>query len=410
MPGSPDEAVRYLRTPRAIRDRCENVFERGLDGRLDWFAVDLGRLPDVAARVARLTERRFPDLRVPYHSRWAHFRAGGVDRVERLWSALDGMADEERGRAGFDLVVTSVLLDAGAGPDWSYRDPESAETFARSEGLAIASLSAFRAGLFSSDPGAPLRADARGLSSISEASLADAFQVSDDNPLVGLAGRVLLMRRLGDAVRGRPDLFGSEARVGGLFDHLLARAEGGRLPATVILDVVLEGLGTIWPGRVTLGGVNLGDVWSHPAAGGEGHGAGLVPFHKLSQWLSYSLVEALELAGLDVVDLDELTGLAEYRNGGLLVDGEVLVTKRPEMTAMPFAPDAEPIVEWRALTVALLDRLADEVRGILGKTRAQMPLANVLEGGTWHAGREIAAEKRPGGGPPIQVRSDGTVF
>jgi len=46
---------------------------------------------------------------------------------------------------------------------------------------------------------------------------------------------------------------------------------------------------------------------------------GLVPIHKLSQWLSYSLVEPLMAAGIEVTDLDGLTGLAEYRNGGLLV-------------------------------------------------------------------------------------------
>ena len=48
----------------------------------------------------------------------------------------------------------------------------------------------------------------------------------------------------------------------------------------------------------------------------------LVPFHKLSQWLSYSLIESLERSGLKVLHIDQLTGLAEYRNGGLFVDLE----------------------------------------------------------------------------------------
>jgi len=42
----------------------------------------------------------------------------------------------------------------------------------------------------------------------------------------------------------------------------------------------------------------------------------IVPFHKLTQWLTYSLLEPLETAGLTVVNLDELTALPEYRNGG----------------------------------------------------------------------------------------------
>ena len=37
-------------------------------------------------------------------------------------------------------------------------------------------------------------------------------------------------------------------------------------------------------------------------------------------------------------------------------------------------------------------------------------LVKVLEAGTWFAGRALAAERRSGGGPPITVESDGTVF
>jgi hypothetical protein len=75
-----------------------------------------------------------------------------------------------------------------------------------------------------------------------------------------------------------------------------------------------------------------------------------------------------------------------------------------------FAAGDEPIVEWRALTVALLDRIAAHVRGHLGLDAERLPLVKVLEAGTWFAGRVLAAERRPGGGPPISVVSDGTVF
>ena len=56
-----------------------------------------------------------------------------------------------------------------------------------------------------------------------------------------------------------------------------------------------------------------------------------------------------------------------------------------------------------------LDELPEPVRRRLGLTAAQMPLACILEGGTWAAGREIAAERR-GGAPPVQIDSDGTLF
>jgi hypothetical protein len=72
--------------------------------------------------------------------------------------------------------------------------------------------------------------------------------------------------------------------------------------------------------------------------------------------------------------------------------------------------DAPLVVEWRALTVALLDRIAPLVRERLGVSEKEFPLARVLEGGTWAAGRRLARERRPAGGPPIRVASDGTVF
>ena len=62
------------------------------------------------------------------------------------------------------------------------------------------------------------------------------------------------------------------------------------------------------------------------------------------------------------------------------------------------------------MTVALLDRLAASVRERLGKTPQQFPLACVLEGGSWAAGREIALERRPDGSSPIRIISDGTLF
>ncbi|HRD28472.1 MAG TPA: DUF1688 family protein, partial [Caulobacter sp.] len=68
------------------------------------------------------------------------------------------------------------------------------------------------------------------------------------------------------------------------------------------------------------------------------------------------------------------------------------------------------VVGWRAMTVALLDRIAPLVRERLGVAEADFPLARVLEGGTWAAGRVLAKDRREGGGPPLTITSDGTVF
>jgi hypothetical protein len=267
----------------------------------------------------------------------------------------------------------------------------------------------FADGLFSADAKNPLRTDAGRLETLEDLELAQGFQAGPDNLLTGLPGRADLMRRLGSAVRARPELFPG-GRVGGLFDTIQGRAQGGAIAAPAVLELVLEALGPIWPGRIELDGVNLGDVWRHRVLRTGDATDGLVPFHKLSQWLTYSLVEPLEEAGIAVGDLDGLTGLAEYRNGGLFIDGGVLRFKDEKAALRSHAVDSELVVEWRALTVALLDRVADAIRTKLKLNAQSLPLAKVLEGGTWMAGRRLAAEKRAGGAPPVRVISDGTVF
>jgi hypothetical protein len=405
---NPQEAIAWLRTPAAIRARCGLVLAAGERDRLSHFALDLGRLDPTAGYVIDTIRANYPDLAIPYHSRWRHFSAGGHDRAATL---APGRHSAELARTRLDLVVTSVLLDAGAGDAWRYREPATGETYARSEGLAVASLDLFRSGALSADPKRPLRADAEALVRLDERTLGDAFQVSPDNPLVGLAGRCRLLNRLGEALCAKPEIFGANRpRIGGLFDHLARQAEDGRLPAPAILAAVLEGLGDIWPGRIELAGKNVGDVGRHPAAASEDLTSGLVPFHKLSQWLAYSLIEPLEAAGIEVTGLDQLTALAEYRNGGLLIDMDVLRPKHDGVLGEAHTGGSEVVVEWRALTVALFDRLAARVRAKLDLTPAELPLAKVLEGGTWAAGRKIARELRPGGGPPLRLVSDGTLF
>ena len=264
--------------------------------------------------------------------------------------------------------------------------------------------------LFSSDPSRPLRADAIGLKAVTAERLGILFQVGADNPLVGLEGRAALMRRLGETIAGSPWVFGDGLRIGGLYDRLDEMASGGTIDAPRILRLLLTAFGHIWTGRREIDGIPLGDTWRHPGIDIDGPTRGLIPFHKLSQWLAYSLIEPLQEAGIRVTDLDGLTGLAEYRNGGLFLDIGVIEPRTASLLSRSFIPADEPIVEWRALTVALLDEIAPLVRARLGKTPAELPLASILEGGTWAAGRRIARERRADGGPPLNIVSDGSVF
>ena len=380
-------SVGSLLSAEAVRERSRNIAQAVTSGESKHFRVDRNRLDEAASLVAQVTRNRYPGLAIPYHSRWRHFEAGGVDRRALL---------PDDPHVHIDLTVISVLLDAGAGPAWSYFEEATGKRFTRSEGLGVASFRAFADGAFSAGAD-PFRVDAERLADIDGDTLGALFQVRADNPLVGLDGRAALLRRLGEALDGR--------RPGGLFDMLTAQSR--TVSATGILRALLDMLGPIWMTGSSIDGVALGDTWRHSRAGGEGPTLGWVPFHKLSQWLAYSLFEPFEWAGITVSDRDALTALPEYRNGGLLLDTGVIAWREAGDAQRAWEVGSELVVEWRALTVALIDELAPRVRAVLRVP--ELPLACILEGGTWAAGRELAREKRDGL-PPFVVVSDGTVF
>jgi hypothetical protein len=202
--------------------------------------------------------------------------------------------------------------------------------------------------------------------------------------MVGLEGRAALLARLGTGAAGRrPRAAACEARPGLLYDRLTAGGTRTQVSASEVLGEVLRTLSPIWPSGSKVQGLPAGDVWPHRWAGRcRGHGTGgeprpgdrttdgWVPFHKLSQWMSYSLLEPLQWAGVQVTGLDALTGLPEYRNGGLLLDAGVIVPRSPRLLARTWKPGDEFIIEWRALTVALLDEVAVLVREQAGQDGA----------------------------------------
>jgi hypothetical protein len=458
------DALAPLYLPATIRLRCAAITRAVDAGSSGWFTIDRSRLDDVAARVAALTRERFPDLSVPLHSRWCQFDAGGIDRKAELDRLLEGRSPAEAARARIDLTVLSVLLGASAGAQWRYREtpgtvdalalpvqrqkgdellamldratglPDAAAAaavataaapaapaaepgaaYAHSEGLGVASFRAFVAGVFSSDPSDPLRADARALERIDAAALRAVFQVGPSNPLVGLEGRAALLARLGGLLREQAAAGGGEARPGRLYDLLAGQGSRSGIEAATILVELVRAYAPAWPSGGRVLGRPVGDCWPHRWAGAEtstGPDAtteGYVPFHQLAQWLTCSLVDPLRWAGLQVTGLEVLTGLPDDRSGGLLIDGGVIVPRHARDLAKLWKPSDEFVVEWRALTVTLLDELAARVRAQLGVDDQALPLPCVVEGGTWAAGRQIARELRDGA-PPVRVDGDGTLF
>jgi hypothetical protein len=403
--------IAKLRGAAAVRERCAMVYRWVAEGRSPHFELDEERLETVAQYVAETTREAYPDLAIPYHSRWRHFAAGGIERWKEL-SQRVLVHPLERARMAIDLVTVSVLLDAGAGDAWRYREGASGISFARSEGLAVASFDMFCVGAFSSDRERPYRVDDAALARLDASILARHFQAGKDNPLIGIEGRSALLRALGAALSERGDLFGrAPARPGNLVDYFASVADdNSRIAAAHVLGTLLEAFALIWPSGLMLAGVPVGDAGRHPAVQTGDVTAGIVPFHKLSQWLAYSLIEPLAIAGITVERLDELTALPEYRNGGLLVDLGVMRPRKEVDLRRRHDVHSELVVEWRALTVILMDRLLPLLRAKLG-LNSNFTLPHLLQGGTWSAGRKIALKLRPPDGPsPIPVAADGTVF
>lgn len=395
---------------KTIRTKAHCILSKAKMNTLNHFTLDESQMMPTALYVIEVMKNNYPDFNIPYHSRWRHFEMDGHDRIQAMLSNLNHLSNMARGKILFELVILSVFLDAGAGPTWHYFDPKTQNTYSRSEGLALASLALYQSGQLSAQTNEPFRVDAARLLAFTQKEFVEAFQVSDVRPLTGIEGRVDLMNQLGKAILAHPEYFGQEGRLGDFFSYVDSLQTKSTLTAMALFDAVLHAFSAVWPARLQFHGVSLGDVWTHSALKTSDPGSEFVPFHKLSQWLTYSLIEPLEQSGIQITHLNQLTGLPEYRNGGLLIDIGLLHIKNKEAYAMAHEPGSELIVEWRALTVALLDELAQLIRSELHETEETLPLAKILQGGTWDAGRQIAKKKRLQGTPPLNILSDGTVF
>ena len=391
----------FLLSPLAIRQSAEALFDLTKNGKTH-FQYNSDKFDEVVDYVIEVIKENYPDLSIPFHSRWGHFRSAGIDRVtEILDPKIKNLDSMEQARTKLDLVITSVLLDAGAGAEWKFFEKTSGKTTSRSEGLGVASFYLFIDGNLSDN--GKLQATAKGLQNLTKEKLNEVFQVGPSNPLIGVEGRLSLLRNLGKTIEAKKDIFPG-GRPGSIVDYLNTRY-GKSFTGAQLLRAVLDGLGEIWPGRIKVAGVNLGDIWAYENVPGH-----LAAFHKLSQWMTYSLCEPLQEAGFNVTEVEKLTGLAEYRNGGLLLDRGLITLRDEKLLSVSHRPDSALIIEWRGLTIALLDRIAESVQKKLHKSPTEFPLAKVLEGGTWWAGRKAAKALRADSSPPLKIESDGTVF
>ncbi len=395
--------VEYLLTTKAIRERSKKLFDLNVKG-LGHFNYHPEKWDEVADFVYKVILENYPDLNIPFHSRLGHFRPGKIERLNWEELGLSKLSNLDKFKVLIDLIIPSVLLDAGAGDLWKFHETKTGLTFNRSEGLGIASFHMFLNKRFSSKN--LIQTDSVGLTQLTLETLEKDFQVSKENPLVGSIGRLNLLKALGRVMLENPKDFPNQ-RPSDLINFIKVEDV---IDGEKVLNALLTKLGGIWPSRLKIDGIDLGDCWSHPNLGPKDSLESLVPFHKLSQWLSYSLLDAALVSGFRVSNVEKLTGLPEYRNGGLFLDLGLITAKNPSDLTRGVEASEAFTIEWRAMTIVLLDDLAQRIQTKLKKTESEFPLAKVLEGGSWWAGRKIAKLKRPDSSPPLKIISDGTVF
>ena len=395
----------------AIRTESEKLFDFVSNGHSDYFQIDQSKLFHTASFVAEVIKENYPDLNIPLHSRIRHFSLSNTDLYEAYFD--DGTKGNiEQLREQVELIITSVFLDGGAGSDWSYYDDNTKSRYSRSEGLAVASFNCYLGGLYSPFHDKPRYVDGLTLQALSEKALADQFQSREDNELLGFGNRVKLLQTLGTIIDKTP-LFhrNGTKRLGHLADELVSLRTNNIVSTEIIFATLVTSFSGLWVKEDSPDSALVGDIWRHKAVESETNPLGLVPFHKILQWLTYSLLEPLEHFGLKIVDVEKLTGLPEYRNGGLFIDHEVLKVKAMSSNQAGLDIASEFVIEWRALTIGLLDRLKPLVVELLtSNQQLDLTMGQFLQGGSWAAGRKIAGDLRLGGEPPFKINLDGTLF
>ncbi|KIW23094.1 uncharacterized protein PV07_11320 [Cladophialophora immunda] len=427
--------VEYLVSLQAVRERANCVFECAQRGTLNHFHYNADQLPEAARLVAQTISRDFgPDRyhEIPPHGRWQHFNVGNVDRISRMLLRTKETTDpKEQTRVLIDLFMVSVLLDAGAGDIWSFQEPDTQNhVYNRSEGIAVASLYMFESGAFSSNPACPCTVDGGALLDLDEERFLSWFQISSSNPMVGVHARIQLLRDVGKSLLSLSDIFGSQGRPGNLVDYMTASVTGtDALDYTILWSALQRLLLPAWPkDRTHLGNQPLGDAWplqvltqQSQSDANDTLAEAIQPFHKLTQWLAYSLTTPfVKILHTRWENMELGTGLPEYRNGGLFVDMGVLSLKEDTLSVgqrasgqiLPvYDATSDTIVEWRAMTVALLDRLHEIISKEFAAQGITISMAQMLEAGSWKTGRELAATKRPKSrSSPILIAGDGTLF
>ncbi len=395
--------------PEEVRRKAHLLLDRAVAGDLDHVGVSLDQLDRAIETVLETTRENYPDFQIPPYGIWRDLEAGGIDR----WAALaDARAFETAGEmlvAAADLAILGAFMTTLHPVNWSYEDRMTETRVAGRTASALAAFHMFAAGSFSAQMTDPYRVDAETLVRLDLKELAAGLQWDLRDNVDDLLEMQRHLKRLGEALALRPDLFGAdEATRPGLLAIALAQNGDGTVDAGDLIDRLLEGLAAVWDGGAALGDMCFGDSFHHSGLPGTAEET-IVPFHLAAQEMVYSLVEPLAWAGFEMSGLDKLTAPSDRAHAALFASTGVLTVRDDGQDLLPdIATDR--MIEIRAVTLALTDRLADRLATELGAAPGDVPLTCILEGGTARAGNRILEQASGNKRMPGKFLNPGAVF
>lgn len=378
--------------PQEVRRRAHAFLDMGIAGKLNHVGLDLTKLDDALGLVLETTKEIYPDFQIPPYGIWRAFETGGIDRWSAMASAREFETAQEMLLAAADLALLALFMKTRHPGNWVFEDPMTGSKVAGDDALALAAFHMFASGSFSGEMTDPYRVDAETLVRLDLNELTSGLQWDRDADHELLGAMQAHLKRFGEAMALRPDLF-SEGKLTrpGVLALRLAGEAGAGIDASKLLDNLLETFAPVWDGGAKAGDVGLGDSFDYTgkSAGSE---TTTVPFHLCAQEMVYSLLEPFAWAGFEVTGLEDLTPPSDLAHAALFVQTGVLAISSENDEALPEETKTDRMVELRAVSAALADKLADRLRSELDVSADQVPLTCILEGGTSRAGLRILSQ------------------
>jgi len=374
-------AVEHLHRLEVIRERAWMLLAAAERGASDHFVPSPEAIGTVALAMAE-TIRAEPAAdatagpgsdQPALANLWQLLRTQAPEALGTLGDALAGGDPLARAKSGADLAVLHRVLGPGGLGD------ELADL-----------VYSFAAGAWTANSRDSAVLDAPGIrrALAGDGSIALPASVAE---LLADADRRQRLEQLARGLERQPDRFGVDGRFGELLTQLVtARPLAGEpappvgpagssgLRAQTVVDGLAPLIDPIVASTVRIGGRQMGDVWRHPLAWAEDRSRELVPFHALLLALTLDLVEPLQEAGQPLVDLDQLPVPATRALASDVLRLGLVRTRHAAIARLRHPPGSDIVVELRALSVALADRLVDRLRAELNRTVHDLPVARLI--------------------------------